>query len=138
MPVSMPRVFDGAGDRALVGAIAAGRVALGASFTLAPGLSLRLWPGGEAGRQPLARLLARSVGGRDLAIGLGTLMAMRHDAPLRGWLEAGVLADAADALAIGLGFRHIPRTRAAIMLALAAGTAVVGRRLAGSASSVPA
>jgi len=110
-------------------AVAVGRIALGASFVLAPGLALRAWPGHGEARGPVDRLLARSVGVRDVALGLGTLMAVDHDTPVRGWLEAAMLADAGDAAAIVLGFRHLPRLRAVAMLGASVGAAVAGRRL---------
>ncbi|MGH9189468.1 MAG: hypothetical protein ACRD0Q_05490 [Acidimicrobiales bacterium] len=118
--------------KALTRAIAFGRIGLGSVFGLAPGLGLRAWPGGGAGDDVVARLLSRSVGGRDLAIGIGTLMALRHDGPVRGWLEAGIVADAADAVAIVAAFGHLPRMRSLVMLSLAAGAAVAGRLLVGA------
>ena len=96
-------------ERAVAKAIAAGRIALGTSYSLAPGLALRLWPGRGSDSDPGSRFLARSTGVRDLAIGMGTLFALQKDAPVRGWLEAGMLADAGDAVAVVLGIRHLPR-----------------------------
>lgn len=121
-------------DRAMVRAIAYGRVGLGTTFLVAPRLAMRLWPGPIAGATPtsdaVASLLARSVGGRDLALALGTLLALHHETPLQGWLEAGVLADATDAVAIVLALGHLPKGRALAMLGCAVGAAVVGHRLA--------
>ena len=109
---------------------AIGRIGVGAGFLLAPGLCLRLSLGAvEAG--PVTRMLARSVGARDIALGLGALMALRHQAPLRGWLEAGALADAGDALTTVLGFRHLGRGRAALAVLSAASALGLGRRLVG-------
>lgn len=63
------------------------------------------------GRRPLARLafggappgevelLWRMAAGRDAALGLGGVLALRHDAPVRGWIEAAALADAVDVYA---------------------------------------
>ncbi|MDP8938401.1 MAG: hypothetical protein M3O23_11855 [Actinomycetota bacterium] len=110
-------------------AVAIGRIVLGASFVVAPGLGLRAWPGNDEARGPVSRLLARSVGVRDIALGMGTLLAVQHDTPARGWLEATMLADAGDAAAILLGFRHLPRVRAVAMLGASVGAAVAGRRL---------
>lgn len=118
--------------RATVKAIAAGRIALGASYSLAPGLALRLWPGDGAHASPAARFLARSTGVRDLAIGLGTFLAVEKNGPVRGWLEAGMLADAGDAAAVVLGIRSLPRRRAVLALTAALGTVVAGRRLVGA------
>ena len=110
-------------------AVAIGRIALGAGFVLAPGAALKAWPGHHVAEGPVLRLLARSVGVRDIALGVGTLLAVQHDAPVRGWLEAAMLADAGDAAAIVLGFRHLPRMRAVAMLGASVGAAVAGRRL---------
>ena len=118
--------------RATVKAIAAGRIALGVSYGLAPGLALRLWPGRESHLDPAARFLARSTGVRDVALGLGTLLAVQKDAPLRGWLEVGMLADAGDAVAVVLGLGSLPRARAGLAFVAAAGTVVAGRRLVGA------
>lgn len=116
-------------ERAVATAIAAGRIALGASYSVAPGLALRVWPGRSAAADPASRFLARSTGVRDLAIGVGTLFALQKGAPVRGWLEAGMLADAGDAVAVALGARHLPRVRAVAAFAAAAGAVVVARRL---------
>jgi len=109
---------------------AIGRIGVGAAFVLAPGLCLRLSLGAvEVG--PVTRMLARSVGARDIALGLGALFALRHGAPLRGWLEAGTLADAGDAVPTVLAFPHLRRGRAALAVLSAASSAGLGRRLVG-------
>ena len=116
-------------------AIAFGRIALGGSYLLAPGLALKLWPGrgGTTDEdRAMDRLLARSVGGRDVALAVGALLALSHDAPVRGWVEAAMLADFVDALAIGLTFRRLPRARAVLLFGASLGTAVAGRFLASS------
>ena len=121
--------------RATAKAISVGRMALGASYSLAPGLALRAWPGRGAHTDPAARFLARSTGVRDLALGIGTLLALQKDAPVRGWLEAGMLADAGDTVAVLLGFRSLPRARAVVALVAAGGTVVAGRLLVGHLDS---
>ena|SRR5205085_5662118 len=120
--------------KATAKAIAVGRMALGVSYSLAPGLALRLWPAQGSHADPAARFLARSTGIRDLAIGIGTFLALQKDAPVRGWLEAAMLADAGDAAAVVLGFRSLPRGRALLALTAASGTVVVARRLVGELS----
>jgi hypothetical protein len=60
-------------------------------------------------RRPTDKLLARSLGSRDIALGLGAILAMDRGAPSRGWLEAGGLADAGDLLATLIAFRSLPR-----------------------------
>jgi len=118
---------------ATVKAVALGRIGLGVGYTLTPALALRVWPGRPASTSADAAMLAmmaRSIGGRDIGFGLGTLFALKHGSPLRGWLEAAMLADVADAVAILIAFRHLPRTKAVLMLGAALGTAVAGRKLA--------
>jgi len=118
---------------ATVKVVACGRIGLGISYILTPGLALRLWPGRPAGTEAdgaMLRMMARSTGGRDIGLGLGVLLAQKHDSPVRGWLEAAMLADVADAIAIAIAFRHLPRVKAVLMLGAALGTAAAGRKLA--------
>ena len=118
---------------ATVKAVAVGRIGLGVGYTLTPALALRAWPGRPAGTAEdgaLLRMMARSTGGRDIGLGLGALFAQKHNAPVRGWLEAAMLADVADAVAILIAFRHLPRAKAVLMLGAALGTAAAGQRLA--------
>jgi len=118
---------------ATVKAVAFGRIGLGVGYTLTPALALRLWPGRPAATEAdgaLLRMMARSTGGRDIGLGLGALFALKHGSPVRGWLEAAMLADVADAVAILIAFRHLPRTKAFLMLGAALGTAAAGRALA--------
>lgn len=107
--------------RRLAVAIAAARVGLGALAVLVPDLVLRPWVG--SGEGPARTLLGRSLGGRDLALGLGALLAARRDAPLRGWVEAGGLSDAGDAVATVAAWRHLPRRSRALVLLASAGAA---------------
>jgi len=120
---------------ATVRAIGYGRVALGVSYLAAPGIALRMWPGPSRSvttqaNEAVLAMMARSIGGRDVGLGLGAVLAQKHGGPVRGWLEAAMLADVADAVAIGIAFRHLPRTKAVLMLGAALGTAVAGRALA--------
>ena len=120
---------------ATVRAIGYGRVALGVSYLAAPGIALRMWPGPSRSvttqaNEAVLAMMARSIGGRDVGLGLGAVLAQKHGGPVRGWLEAAMLADVADAIAIGIAFRHLPRTKAVLMLGAALGTAAAGRALA--------
>src|SRR2546430_17491482 len=81
--------------RALARQTSIGRIGFGIGFVLAPSLTGRMWIGPDASR-PGTKLFIRALGARDFALGLGTLLAMRHDRPTRGWLEASGLADFAD------------------------------------------
>ena len=125
--MSMARKLDDVDPRALTRGIAWARIGLGVLFTLVPGLALRAWPGREKAGGAGAKMLARSVGVRDLALGMGALLALQHDAPLRGWVEAGALADAGDAVAITLALPRLPRVRSLLALGSAVGAAAAGR-----------
>src|SRR5918992_2026959 len=92
-------------DRALLHARL--RIAVGAAFVLLPGIAGRMWIGSDAARRPV-KVLARAFGARDLAIGLGVLIALDRGAPVRGWIEAGVLSDAIDTSASLLAGDSIP------------------------------
>lgn len=109
-------------------AVATARIGIGALCALAPGFAARRWLG-PAADAPGARIVTRMMGGRDLAIGIGTLLALDHDAPVRGWLEAGALADAVDFVATACGFRHYKKSAGVMMLAAAGGGAAFQRKL---------
>ncbi|HEV3365368.1 MAG TPA: hypothetical protein VG795_14765 [Acidimicrobiia bacterium] len=113
--------------RQLAEAIAVGRIAIGIVALVAPTLPLRPWVGRDFAWQPRAKLLARSLGARDLALGIGVLLALRHKAPVRGWVEGAALADAGDTLATLLAFPKLPKGGRWLVLASAAGAAAAAR-----------
>jgi hypothetical protein len=82
-------------------ATAAVRLGIGAIGVLAPGrLAWRLFLPGEQADEATA-LALRAAAARDLALGLGTVLASRRGpGPLRGWLLAAALVDCCDALTI--------------------------------------
>ena len=81
----------------LVRGIALARVGIGVVATAAPYAGARF----QFGAAPHAQAMTvRMLGVRDLGLGLGALLAARHgSAAMRGWAEAGALADAVDAAA---------------------------------------
>jgi hypothetical protein len=111
--------------RDLALAQAGGRIAVGAAFVLAPGLAGRLWIGPESDRRAV-KVLGRAFGVRDLALGLGVVLALRGGAPARGWVEGGVLSDAVDVTATLLAGDSIPADVRRGALALGATSAVAG------------
>lgn len=121
----MSFAMDDRRGRALALLVARLRLALGVVAMAAPELALRPWVG-DAGRGPARRVLARSLGARDVALGLGVLMAARRQAPLRGWVEAGALADTGDVLATAIAFGRLPQAGRVLVLALSAGAASAG------------
>jgi hypothetical protein len=113
--------------RQLAEAVALGRIAIGIVALAAPTVPLRPWVGRDFAWQPRAKLLARSLGARDLALGIGLLLALRHDTPARGWVEGAGLADAGDTLATLLAFGKLPKSGRWLVLASAGGAAAIAR-----------
>jgi hypothetical protein len=75
-------------------------------------------------------VLARAFGARDLAIGLGVVIALDRGTPVRGWIEAGALADAIDTAASLLAGGSIPAAIRWPCIALGAGSTAAGMALA--------
>ena len=105
------------------------RILVGLGLFFSPRLSGRVWTG-EDPREMTSRLGVRGMGARDIAIGLGTLIALERGAPVRGWLEAGVLSDSMDAVGTLAEWRELGTPRALLWLAAEVGTALFGSRLA--------
>lgn len=96
-----------------------GRFLFGVAFIAQPKLMERGWIGKQA-RLPGAQVLARAVGARDLALGLGGLQAVaRDDGSARPWLAAAAICDAVDFGATWAAGRGIPRQARAGVLAVA-------------------
>lgn len=75
--------------------IAYSRLVLGAGIVVAPARVARGWVG-EDGTTPGAQVLGVAIGGRDVAVALGTLRALAREEDARPWIAASVLCDAAD------------------------------------------
>jgi hypothetical protein len=104
----------------MVRGIAIGRVGVGVVATLAPSAAARFQFGSAA---PALTIAVRMLGVRDLALGVGALLAARHgSAQLRGWVEAGAVADGVDAAAF-LRWGGRAGARAPHLTALVAATA---------------
>jgi hypothetical protein len=111
--------------RILAGLISFGRFLFGVAFIAEPKLMERAWIGKQA-RLPGAQLLARAVGARDLAVGLGGLQALRRgDGSARPWLAAGAVCDAVDFGATWTAGRGIPRQARNGVLAIAGASALL-------------
>jgi hypothetical protein len=110
--------------RAVARQISFGRIGFGVAFMLAPGPAGRLWIGPEAGG-PGTKLVIRALGARDFALGLGTLLSMRHNRPTRGWLEASGLADFADLVATIIAREHVPPAARVAVYAIATPSAAL-------------
>ncbi len=110
-------------------AVAAGRVALGVTALAFPSVPARPWVGAPAD-DITARVLGRALGGRDLALGLGALAALRAPAAgagsARAWVAAGALSDALDVVASVVSWRELPRVTRWLVAASAGGAALAG------------
>jgi hypothetical protein len=110
-------------------AVAAGRVGLGLVALAWPVVPARPWVGPATDDLPV-RVLGRALGGRDVALGLGALAALRSPAGGRGpasaWVAAGALSDALDVAASVRSWRELPRTGRWLVAVSAGGAAVVG------------
>lgn len=98
------------------------RLGIGVVTVIAPSLVSKVWLGRGAQDAP-ARVGMRGLGGREAAIGLGTLLALEHERPVRGWIEAGALADAADAFGVVAQRKSLPAARWTFAAGIAAASA---------------
>src|SRR5665809_117414 len=73
------------------------RLGIGVGLFLLPRRLGRWWTGEEE-ISTTSKMALRSLGGRDAAIALGTLVALENGGNVRGWLEAGAVSDASDAV----------------------------------------
>jgi hypothetical protein len=93
------------------------RAAVGVALVAAPGVPMRLM-----GREPSPAddLLMRTIGIRDLVLGLGTVIAARADcgAGARGWALAGLASDSLDAVASLVSMPAIGKRDAGCAVAL--------------------
>jgi hypothetical protein len=113
----------------LAAALAGGRVALGIGLALAPRRLGRTWIGEDA-TLPGGVVAVRATGVRDVAVGLGLLVALRRGRPLRGWLEAGAVTDMGDLVFTLLSFPQLPRVGRLVTIASAGASALVAMRMA--------
>jgi hypothetical protein len=117
-------------SRDLARMLSFGRIVIGIGAFLAPVRFGRGWTGGS-GEEITSRMAVRGLGARDVALGMGTLLALEGDGHVRGWLEAQALADASDTVSTLVNFSEMPKLRRWVMLATAAGATYLGIKLAG-------
>ncbi len=106
-----------------------GRIGIGLLLLLFPGRVLHGMLGGREAVTPGVKLLSRMLGVRDAILGAGTLAAAWDDGDVRSWLRYSVVADAADAAAMVLAYRHLPKRKRFAMVALALSGAATGAYL---------
>ncbi|MBV9092429.1 MAG: hypothetical protein JO132_00920 [Streptosporangiaceae bacterium] len=112
-------------------AVAAGRVALGLAALAFPSVPSRPWVG-SAADDLAARVFARALGARDLALGLGALAAFRREESPSTWVAAGALSDALDVAASLASWRELPPVTRWFVAGSAGSAAVIGATAAAS------
>lgn len=120
--------------RRLAAGLAATRVALGFAALAFPEPAGRAWIGpGAAGHD--RAVIVRALGGRDVALGLGALLALRSGRDASRWLAMGAASDLVDTAASSWGFSALPRWRRWLVLAASGGAACTGAVLAANLPS---
>jgi hypothetical protein len=116
------------GPRRAASLLGIGRAALGAAILVAPEGVTSRWLGDNAAH-PAVRYLARSLGARDLALGVLALRTL-HDARMASQVQAAcAVADSVDALATVAARKHLPTVGAVGTIAVAGAAAAVGAYL---------
>lgn len=126
----MPELLERPQARKAATALAAVRIGIGVLAWALPKFALRPWVGAAVADEPGGRLLARSLGARDIALGAGAILSERHDTPVRGWIEAGALSDVGDLLATLGAFKKLPAFTRWGVLAMTAGAVAAGAVIA--------
>jgi hypothetical protein len=111
-------------DVTLAMSVARCRIVLGIAAVTVPRVAARVM---SAGRESdaIAVPLARMLGGRDVALGLGTVIALDRGKPVRGWLEGSALADTVDCVACVIAREQISPAAFAAAVGLGATAAVL-------------
>jgi hypothetical protein len=117
--------------------IALGRVAFGLGLMATPAAGARVYLGAEA-KRPSVRFMSRVFGGRDLALGIVLLQALREDRPeaVTRALLLGAGCDAWDAFA-ALRSRELPIWSRLMVAMLGGSFAVLGASAAFAAPIEP-
>jgi hypothetical protein len=106
--------------------LAAGRAALGVAVLAAPKQVVGHWLGHEHAAKPVVLDLARSLGARDLALGVATLRTL-DDTVIGPRIQAlCALVDGVDVLATILARRELPKSGVLGTVAIAGAAAGAG------------
>jgi hypothetical protein len=106
--------------------LAAGRAALGVAVLIAPERVTARWLGEQNARLPVVGDLARSLGARDVALGIAALQTL--DDPVGGprIQAACAVVDTVDVLATVLARKALPRAGVLATVAVASAAAGAG------------
>ncbi|HEX3688460.1 MAG TPA: hypothetical protein VHV28_02145 [Solirubrobacteraceae bacterium] len=115
-------------DATLAMTVARCRIALGVAAVVTPRLASRVMSGRPAS-DAIAPLFMRMLGARDVALGLGTVIALDRGAPVRGWVEGSALADTADCIACVLARKDMAPVAFRISAGAGGASAILGALL---------
>ena len=99
-----------------------GRAVLGAAMVAAPGAVTRLWM--DTSGSVEAKMLGRTHGVRDIALGAGLVWALERDEPAQAWMAGAALSDLVDAGVTLSQWRTLPPSGRLLVMALATSSAV--------------
>jgi len=111
--------------RTIATAHAAGRAAIGGALLAAPEAITAGWIGKHARRGPVT-VLARALGARDAALGLGVLGTLGDAQAVKPWVAACLAADAVDLIATLALRDELPAQGVAAVAAMAGGSVLLG------------
>lgn len=125
------RLLQGLGRAATPARLAVGRTGAGTVMVLRPQL-LPTALGVDAVSAAKTAWVVQMLGAREIALGLGTLVALRAPdrSNRRAWLAAGVLSDGIDVLAVGAALLQgrLSRSTGTLVAATALGATLAGLR----------
>ncbi|MQA15174.1 MAG: hypothetical protein GEV09_13685 [Pseudonocardiaceae bacterium] len=105
------------------------RVGLGTAALVAPRAASAVWVG-SALPEPTRAVLGRALGGRDLALGAGTVVSAMTGGSTTPWIVASGGADAVDAAATVAAWSQLPPGRRELVGVASAGSALTAAVLA--------
>ena len=123
-----PRSIEPVNDTTLAMTTARLRIAIGLSAVVSPRLATRVMSG-RRDIDGIGPLFIRRLGARDVALGLGTVIAIDRGAPVRGWIEGSALADAADCISCVLARKEMTPLAFRISAAGGGASALLGALL---------
>jgi hypothetical protein len=109
-------------------ALALNRMTFGARFVLQPEEAGRSWIGKAAASRPSTKVFAQALGARDLALGIGALVALRRgdDESARAWMAGHTLADGTDLAATLAARDALPTGPFLFAMAMAGASTAIG------------
>ncbi|MDQ1712792.1 MAG: hypothetical protein QOE45_2242 [Frankiaceae bacterium] len=119
------------GARSAARLVAAGRVGVGVAMLARP-RTLPALLGVDSGTAARVSWITRMLGAREVALGAGTLLALRRGSAGRDWLLGAAFSDAVDAVAFAgaVGRGHARAVPGGALTLVAGASAAVGVRAA--------